>query len=176
MIQFEVPSFVIIIIFFLQKTAVIQVCIAEGEKARKKAMKIAVGLPGNKATFIYNITNFTTLKPLLFNLLIIVVLVLKNCFPFVGVCDIFRVISSALKGQNRDQTEVKGDDFDPVKLVTLLRKKVGHAIIVSFAEDKKEEKKDEKKDEPKIQCPYGPPYLVCGIRDPCNDTNVCSIL
>ena len=85
-----------------------------------------------------------------------------------------------MKGQNRDQTEVKGDDFDPVKLVTLLRKKVGHAIIVSFAEDKKEEKKeekkDEKKDEPKIQCPYGPPYLVCGIRDPCNDTNVCSIL
>ena len=90
------------------------------------------------------------------------------------------MISSALKEQNRDQTEVKGDDFDPVKLVTLLRKKVGHAIIVSFAEDKKEEKKeekkDEKKDEPKIQCPYGPPYLVCEIRDPCNDTNVCSIL
>ena len=55
MIQFEVPSFVIIIIFFLQKTAVIQVCIAEGEKARKKAMKIAVGLSGNKATFIYTI-------------------------------------------------------------------------------------------------------------------------
>ena len=80
-------------------------CITEGEKARRKAMKIAVGLPGNKATFIYYITNFTTLKTLLFNLLIIVVLVLKNCFPFVGVCDIFRggIISfeRAKQGPNR---------------------------------------------------------------------------
>ena len=82
------------------------------------------------------------------------------------------VESLALKGQQRDQIEVKGDNIDTVKLATLLRKKVGHASIVSVAE----EKKDEKKDEPKIQCPYGPPYLVCGIRDPCNDTNVCSIL
>ena len=65
-------------------------CITEGEKARRKAMKIAVGLSSNKATFIYYITNFTTLKTLLFNLLIILVLVLKNCFPFVGVCDILR--------------------------------------------------------------------------------------
>ena len=81
-----------------------------------------------------------------------------------------------MKGQNRDQIEVKGDNFDPVELVTLLRKKVGHAIIISFAEDKKEEKKDEKKAEPKIQCPYGPPYAFYEIRDPCYDTNVCSIL
>ena len=77
----------------------------EGEKARKKAMKIAVGFPGNKATFIYYITNFTTLQTLLFNLLIIAVLVLNNCFPFVGVCDIFRggIISfkRAAEGPNR---------------------------------------------------------------------------
>ncbi|XP_030967674.1 heavy metal-associated isoprenylated plant protein 46-like [Quercus lobata] len=108
-------------------------CITEGEKARRKAMKIAVGLPG--------------------------------------------VESSALKGQNSDQIEVKGDNIDTVKLATLLRKKVGHASIVSVAEDKKEEKKEEKKkDEPKIQCPYGPPYAFYEIRDPCYDTNVCSIL
>ncbi|XP_023891319.1 heavy metal-associated isoprenylated plant protein 47 [Quercus suber] len=111
-------------------------CITEGEKARKKAMKIAVGLSG--------------------------------------------VESLALKGKQRDQIEVKGDDIDTVKLATLLRKKVGHASIVSVAEDKKEEKeeekKDEKKDEPKIQWPHGPPYAFYEIRDPCYDTNACSIL
>ena len=90
------------------------------------------------------------------------------------------VESLALKGQNRDEIEVKGDSIDTVKLVTLLRKKVGHASIVSVAEDKKEEKeeekKDEKKDEPKIQWPHGPPYVFYEIRDPCYDTNVCSIM
>ena len=54
----------LIIILFLQQAVVIQVSmdgqrnsfrITEGEKARKKAMKIAVGLSGNKATFIYTI-------------------------------------------------------------------------------------------------------------------------
>ncbi|XP_023891311.1 heavy metal-associated isoprenylated plant protein 46 [Quercus suber] len=109
--------------------------ITEGEKARNKAMKIAVGLSG--------------------------------------------VESLTLKGQNRDQIEVKGD-IDAVKLVTLLRKKVGHASIVSVAEDKKEEKeeekKDEKKDEPKIKWPHGSPYVFYEIIDPCYDTNVCSIM
>ncbi|KAK4594195.1 hypothetical protein RGQ29_018040 [Quercus rubra] len=100
----------------------------EGEKARKKAMKIAVGLSG--------------------------------------------VESLALKGQQRDQIEVKGDNIDTVKLATLLRKKVGHASIVSVAE----EKKDEKKDEPKIQWPHGSPCAFYEIRDPCYDTNACSIL
>ena len=46
-----------------------------------------------------------------------------------------------MKGQNRDQIEVEGDSIDAVKLVTLLRKKVGYASIVSVAEEKKEEKK-----------------------------------
>ena len=44
-------------------------------------------------------------QTLLFNLLIIAVLVLNNCFPFVGVCDIFRggIISfkRAAEGPNR---------------------------------------------------------------------------
>ncbi|KAL4598757.1 hypothetical protein ACB092_11G079900 [Castanea dentata] len=124
----------------MKQTTVIQVSmdgqrnffrVTEGEKARRKAMKIAVGLSG--------------------------------------------VESLALKGQNRDQIEVKGE-IDPVKLVALLRKKVGHADIVSVAEDKKEEKEDEKKDEPKIQWPHGPPYALFEIRDPSYDTNVCSIL
>ena len=82
------------------------------------------------------------------------------------------VESLALKGQQRDQIEVKGDNIDTVKLATLLRKKVGHASIVSVAE----EKKDEKKDEPKIQGPHGSPCAFYEIRDPCYDTNACSIL
>ncbi|KAL0008726.1 hypothetical protein SO802_010228 [Lithocarpus litseifolius] len=90
------------------------------------------------------------------------------------------VESLALKGQNSDQIEVKGENIDTVKLVTLLRKKVGHASIVSVAEDKKEEKKekkeDEKKDEPKIQWPHGPPYAFYEIIDPCYDRDVCSIM
>ncbi|XP_075646694.1 uncharacterized protein LOC142617635 [Castanea sativa] len=56
------------------------------------------------------------------------------------------VQSAAIIG-HRDQIEVKGERIDTVKLVTLLRKKVGHASILSIAEEKKEEKEDEKKDE-----------------------------
>ena len=68
-----------------------------------------------------------------------------------------------MKGQNRDQIKVEGDSIDAVKLVTLLRKKVGYASIVSVAEEKKEEKKGEKKDEPKIGWPDGPPLHI--LRD-----------
>uniref|UniRef100_A0A7N2LJC2 Uncharacterized protein n=1 Tax=Quercus lobata TaxID=97700 RepID=A0A7N2LJC2_QUELO len=62
--------------------------ITEGEKARKKAMKIAVSLSV--------------------------------------------VESLGLKGKQRDQIEVKGDNIDTVKLATLLRKKVGHASILAI--------------------------------------------
>jgi hypothetical protein len=53
------------------------------------------------------------------------------------------VEAASLKGDNKDQIEVKGEGIDTVKLTTLIRKKVGHADIVSVAEEKKEEKKDE---------------------------------
>jgi hypothetical protein len=56
--------------------------------------------------------------------------------PFAGV------EAASLKGQDKDQIEVKGEGIDTVKLTTLIRKKVGHADIVSVAEEKKEEKKD----------------------------------
>ncbi|KAM3684551.1 hypothetical protein ACJW31_11G052100 [Castanea mollissima] len=123
----------------MKQTVLIQICM-KCEKARKKAMKIAVGFSG--------------------------------------------VESLALKGQQRDQIEVKGDNIDIVELARLLGKKVGHATIVSVAEDKekkeekKVEKKEEKKEEPKIQWPHGPPcpFAFYEIRDPCYDTNVCSIL
>ncbi|KAK4594541.1 hypothetical protein RGQ29_018282 [Quercus rubra] len=109
--------------------------IMKGDHARKKAMRIAVGLSG--------------------------------------------VESAAIKGKDKDQIEVKGMEIDTVKLATLLRKKVGHASIVSVKEDKKEEKEDEKKDELKIKYMVGPPcyglpaYTYCEI--PRYDTP-CSIM
>ena len=89
------------------------------------------------------------------------------------------VESAAIKGKDKDQIEVKGMEIDTVKLATLLRKKVGHASIVSVKEDKKEEKEDEKKDELKIKYMVGPPcyglppYTYCEI--PRYDTP-CSIM
>ncbi|KAK7854463.1 heavy metal-associated isoprenylated plant protein 46 [Quercus suber] len=105
--------------------------IMKGDHARKKAMRIAVGLSG--------------------------------------------VESATIKGQDKDQIEVKGRGIDTVKLATLLRKKVGHASIVSVAEEKKEEKKDELKIQYMVGPPcYGlPPYTCYEI--PRYDTP-CSIM
>jgi len=55
------------------------------------------------------------------------------------------VEAASLKGNEKDQIEVKGEGIDTVKLTTLIRKKVGHADIVSVKEDKKEDKKPEAK-------------------------------
>ena len=85
------------------------------------------------------------------------------------------VESATIKGQDKDQIEVKGDGIDTVKLATLLRKKVGHASIVSVAEEKKEEKKEENKDELKVQYMVGPPYTYYEIPR-YDDTPSCSIM
>ncbi|KAG7958468.1 hypothetical protein I3843_10G022500 [Carya illinoinensis] len=91
------------------------------------------------------------------------------------------VESASLKGDDRDQIEVKGDMIDAVKLTTLLRKKVGPAHIISAAEVKKEEKKEEKK----VECiawPYGggvPSYCsypIYEVRDCHESSNPCSIM
>ena len=86
------------------------------------------------------------------------------------------VESATIKGQDKDQIEVKGEGIDTVKLATLLRKKVGHASIVSVAEEKKEEKKDELKIQYMVGPPsYGlPPYTCYEI--PRYDTPSCSIM
>ncbi|KAM3684301.1 hypothetical protein ACJW31_11G033700 [Castanea mollissima] len=91
------------------------------------------------------------------------------------------VQSASIKGQDKDQIEVQGEGIDTVKLVTLLRKRLGRASIVSDAEEKKEEKEDEKKDELKIQNMIGSPSNVLtpyalynGIRGYENDTPSCS--
>ncbi|KAL4598375.1 hypothetical protein ACB092_11G055500 [Castanea dentata] len=106
--------------------------IMKGDHARKKAMRIAVGLSG--------------------------------------------VESATIKGQDKDQIEVKGEGIDTVKLATSLRKKVGHASIVSVVEEKKKEKEDELKIRYMVGPPsYGlPPYTYYEI--PKYDTPSCSIM
>ncbi|XP_059452530.1 uncharacterized protein LOC132183151 [Corylus avellana] len=68
------------------------------------------------------------------------------------------VQAASLKGPDKDQIEVKGENIDTVKLTTLIRKKVGHADIVSVGEDKKEDKKEEKKPEVVPLTVWQPPY------------------
>jgi hypothetical protein len=51
------------------------------------------------------------------------------------------VDSVALAGDGKDQVVVVGDGIDSVKLTTALRKKVGHAQLVTVGEVKKEEEK-----------------------------------
>ncbi|KAF2945547.1 hypothetical protein DAI22_02g224100 [Oryza sativa Japonica Group] len=53
------------------------------------------------------------------------------------------VDSVALAGDGKDQLVVVGDGVDSIELTTALRKKVGHATLMTVGEDKKEEKKPE---------------------------------
>ncbi|KAK8694224.1 hypothetical protein V6N13_071780 [Hibiscus sabdariffa] len=69
------------------------------------------------------------------------------------------VESASLKGDDKSQIEVTGDGVDAVKLTSLLRKSVGHAELVSVADEKKEEKKEEPKPKPKPEPPT-PIYYV----------------
>ncbi|KAE8695275.1 subtilisin-like protease-like [Hibiscus syriacus] len=67
------------------------------------------------------------------------------------------VESAALKGDDKSQIEVTGDGVDAVKLTSLLRKRVGHAELVSVADasgDKKEEKDETKSEQPPNYIPY----------------------
>ncbi|KAK8694226.1 hypothetical protein V6N13_071782 [Hibiscus sabdariffa] len=76
------------------------------------------------------------------------------------------VESASLKGDDKSQIEVTGDGVDAVKLTSLLRKSMGHAELVSVADDKKEEKKDEAKSEPPlyyVSTPCYPPYYYQAV-------------
>jgi hypothetical protein len=53
------------------------------------------------------------------------------------------VDSVALAGDGKDQLVVVGDGVDSIELTTALRKKVGHATLMTVGEVKKEEKKPE---------------------------------
>jgi hypothetical protein len=76
----------------------------------------------------------------------------------------------ALEGQDRDQVVVIGNEVDVSCLTSSLRKKVGHATIVSVEEvkpkpdDKKTEgDKDKGKTENKCSCPTP----ICACPPPC---------
>jgi hypothetical protein len=79
------------------------------------------------------------------------------------------VQAASLTGKDNDEIEVKGEGIDTVKLATIIRKKVGHAEIVSVKEDKKEDKKDDKKPEVVWTYPYyggGVPYHQIVSQEP----------
>ncbi|KAI4305583.1 hypothetical protein L6164_028942 [Bauhinia variegata] len=71
----------------------------------------------------------------------------------VGVCG---VETAALKGEEKDQIEVTGEDIDAVELTTLLRKGIGFSELVSVGPV---EKKEEKPAEPTV---YAWPYVYGG--------------
>ncbi|KAJ1271427.1 hypothetical protein BS78_06G127900 [Paspalum vaginatum] len=69
------------------------------------------------------------------------------------------VISMAITGDAKEKLEVVGDGFDPVCLVSCLRRKVGHAEILQVEEvkDKKPEEEKKKPEEPKPVVVHPPP-------------------
>ncbi|KAJ6950955.1 heavy metal-associated isoprenylated plant protein 47-like [Populus alba x Populus x berolinensis] len=81
------------------------------------------------------------------------------------------VTSVALEAA-KDQIVVIGEEVDSVKLAKSLRKKVGHAVLMSVQEEKdkdKEKKEDDKK--PTLYCyPQPPPYAVVCDSNPDNCT------
>jgi CO dehydrogenase/acetyl-CoA synthase beta subunit len=75
----------------------------------------------------------------------------------------------------KDQIVVIGEEVDSVKLAKSLRKKVGHAVLMSVQEEKEKEKEKEKdKDEKKgaLYCYPQPalPYAVVCESNPDNCT------
>ncbi|KAJ6301383.1 hypothetical protein OIU77_015651 [Salix suchowensis] len=71
------------------------------------------------------------------------------------------VTSVALDGADKDQIVVVGEEVDSVKLARSLRKKVGHASLMSVEEEKdkeKEEEKEEEEEKEKFLCHPNPYY------------------
>ncbi|KAF8703399.1 hypothetical protein HU200_032202 [Digitaria exilis] len=66
------------------------------------------------------------------------------------------VISMEITGDSRDKLEVVGDGVDAVRLVSCLRRKLGHAEILQVEEVKHENPEhyetDKEPDEPPPQC------------------------
>ncbi|XP_022727889.1 heavy metal-associated isoprenylated plant protein 16-like [Durio zibethinus] len=76
------------------------------------------------------------------------------------------VESASLKGDDYSQIEVTGDGVDPVLLTRRLRKRVGHAELVSVSAAGGEKKEEKAVEEPPatpqyVWQPYVPPPYVC---------------
>ncbi|KAJ6422970.1 hypothetical protein OIU84_023990 [Salix udensis] len=88
------------------------------------------------------------------------------------------VTSVALDGADKDQIVVVGEEVDSVKLARSLRKKVGHASVMSVQEEKDKEKEKEKEKE-KCSCQPIPYYysqpLTCAVVGESNPNN-CTVM
>lgn len=69
------------------------------------------------------------------------------CFIYLFVFLIVGVESVAIAGGDKDHLVVVGESIDPVKLVRNLRKKVGHADIISMNKVNSDSDEDEDDDE-----------------------------
>ena len=69
------------------------------------------------------------------------------------------VESASLKGDDKSQIEVTGDGVDPVQLISLLRKSMRHAELVSVSAVGGEKKEEEAKPAAYVW-PNNPPYYV----------------
>uniref|UniRef100_A0A0E0K1N1 HMA domain-containing protein n=1 Tax=Oryza punctata TaxID=4537 RepID=A0A0E0K1N1_ORYPU len=76
------------------------------------------------------------------------------------------VDSVALAGDGKDQVVVVGDGVDSIKLTTALRKKVGHATLMTVGEAKKEEKKPETAAAAAVEYPYPWNFYPYGYAPP----------
>ncbi|KAJ0986947.1 hypothetical protein J5N97_005303 [Dioscorea zingiberensis] len=105
------------------------------------------------------------------------------------VASITGVESVALEGKDRDQLVVIGDGVDSINLTNILRKKVGHADLVTVNEVKKNVEKKEKEGEKKasvqptvanpvtLYTGYPPTTLIVYEKpNDLNYTDSCSIL
>ncbi|KAK3184588.1 hypothetical protein Dsin_031874 [Dipteronia sinensis] len=93
----------------------------------------------------------------------------------------YGVESAGWKGDDKSQIEVTGEGLDPAVLTQLLRKKVGHADLVSFGpaggEDKKEnDAKLEVTAMPASYVSWPNCEVVQVVRDPYYEQNSCSIM
>jgi chromosome segregation ATPase len=90
------------------------------------------------------------------------------------------VTSVAIEGADKSQVVVKGDGVDAACLTRSLRKKLGHATIVSVQELKEDAKKkpEEKGPTPTLCCTQYPqryPMYCTAVSDPYPSNN-CTIL
>lgn len=108
----------------LQQKIVIKISMHD-EKCRSKALKVVVSIPGK----LINLKMQRFMK----NIYISKIFTLNNCILFINYyfSGNLGVESAAVAGEEKDQVEVIGNGIDSVKLTRRLRKKMGHAELLS---------------------------------------------
>ncbi|KAM7269106.1 hypothetical protein ACFE04_024603 [Oxalis oulophora] len=72
------------------------------------------------------------------------------------------IFKMEIQGSNKNQVAVTGDGFDPIRLASKLRKKFGHASIISVAEEKENTNKEKEKEKEKEKTPVAPTLPLPG--------------